>query len=88
MHRTQSVYKTMFCLDPPGKSSRRITFSTIAVCDTEMCGFSLQPASEKVGRVRRFFDISVPRNVAADVSDLEGARVFNVDDLKEVSSAL
>ena len=47
---------------------------------------SMQPASEKVGRVRRFFDISVPRNVAADVSDLEGARVFNVDDLKEVSA--
>ena len=38
--------------------------------------------------MRRFFDISVPRNVAADVSDLEGARVFNVDDLKEVSGAL
>jgi len=29
-------------------------------------------------------DISVPRNVAADVSDLAGAAVYNVDDLKAV----
>ena len=34
---------------------------------------------------RRFFDIAVPRNVHADVNDVPGSRVFNVDDLKEVS---
>ena len=33
----------------------------------------------------RFFDIAVPRNVAADVDDAPGCRVYNVDDLKEVS---
>lgn len=42
-------------------------------------------ASAAVGGVRRFVDISVPRNISADVNELEGAaRVFNVDDLKEV----
>ncbi len=30
------------------------------------------------------FDISVPRNVAADVNDLENVQAFNVDDLKAV----
>jgi glutamyl-tRNA reductase len=30
------------------------------------------------------FDISVPRNVAADVNDLPSVHVFNVDDLKAV----
>jgi glutamyl-tRNA reductase len=30
------------------------------------------------------FDISVPRNVAADVNDLEQVQAFNVDDLKSV----
>jgi len=41
-------------------------------------------AKPAVGGVRRFFDISVPRNVATDVSDVPNSRVFNVDDLKEV----
>ena len=39
---------------------------------------------EHVGGMRRFFDISVPRNTARELSDLEYAKVFNVDDLKEV----
>ena len=39
---------------------------------------------EHVGGLRRFFDISVPRNTARELSDLEYAKVFNVDDLKEV----
>ena len=40
-----------------------------------------------MGGLRRFVDISVPRNIAASVNELEGeARVFNVDDLKEVRS--
>lgn len=42
---------------------------------------------DSVGNVRRFFDISVPRNIAQDVSDIEGNHVFNVDDLKEVVAA-
>ncbi|KAK9060321.1 hypothetical protein SSX86_021025 [Deinandra increscens subsp. villosa] len=36
---------------------------------------------------RLFIDISVPRNVESRVSDLETARVYNVDDLKEVVEA-
>ncbi|PON93735.1 Tetrapyrrole biosynthesis, glutamyl-tRNA reductase [Trema orientale] len=36
---------------------------------------------------RLFIDISVPRNVDSSVSDLETARVYDVDDLKEVVSA-
>jgi len=41
-------------------------------------------APEKVGGIRRLFDISVPRNVDSDVNEMTTARVFNVDDLKEV----
>lgn len=37
------------------------------------------PASQRL-----FIDISVPRNVESCVSDVEGTRVYNVDDLKEV----
>ncbi len=48
-------------------------------------GAGMPPAPAAVGGVRRFVDISVPRNIAADINELEGAaRVFNVDDLKEV----
>lgn len=49
---------------------------------------NMPAASEAVGGMRRFFDISVPRNVASDVNTLEtSAHVYNVDDLKEVVSA-
>jgi len=48
---------------------------------------SLPPASQTGGGVRHFIDISVPRNVAACLSDLPGTRVYNVDDLKEVVAA-
>jgi glutamyl-tRNA reductase len=37
--------------------------------------------------VRRFIDISVPRNIAPQLNDAEGAIVYNVDDLKEVVAA-
>ncbi|KAF5188567.1 Glutamyl-trna reductase [Thalictrum thalictroides] len=47
----------------------------------------LPPVSSMVGGSRLFIDISVPRNVGACVSDVEHARVFNVDDLKEVVAA-
>jgi len=36
---------------------------------------------------RRFVDISVPRNIANDVNEVDGAIVYNVDDLKEVVMA-
>jgi glutamyl-tRNA reductase len=40
---------------------------------------------EVVGGVRRFIDISVPRNIAPAINELTGAAiVYNVDDLKEV----
>ncbi len=42
--------------------------------------------SEKVGGTRRFFDISVPRNIAPDIDESVVGRVYNVDDLKEVVS--
>lgn len=49
---------------------------------------NMPAASDAVGGMRRFFDISVPRNVASDVNTLEtSAHVYNVDDLKEVVSA-
>ncbi|XP_055815065.1 glutamyl-tRNA reductase 2-like [Solanum dulcamara] len=38
-------------------------------------------------RNRLFIDISVPRNVEPSVSELEGACVYNVDNLKEVVEA-
>ena len=44
-------------------------------------------ATEAVGSLRRFVDISVPRNIASDISSLEAAAVYNVDDLKEVVAA-
>lgn len=40
-----------------------------------------------VGGLRLFIDISVPRKIGACVNELEGARVYNVDDLKEVVAA-
>jgi len=40
-----------------------------------------------VGGTRRFFDISVPRNIDPAISNLDNARAFNVDDLKEVVDA-
>lgn len=43
-------------------------------------------APEVVGD-RRFIDISVPRNFANGISDVEGNIVYNVDDLKEVVAA-
>jgi len=47
----------------------------------------LPPASQDVGGLRLFIDISVPRNVGSCVSDIESVRVYNVDDLKEVVAA-
>ncbi|KAK3031275.1 hypothetical protein RJ639_035575 [Escallonia herrerae] len=47
----------------------------------------LPPVGLDVGGLRLFIDISVPRNVGSCVSDLETARVYNVDDLKEVVAA-
>ncbi|XP_022768534.1 glutamyl-tRNA reductase 1, chloroplastic-like [Durio zibethinus] len=43
--------------------------------------------SSEVGSLRLFIDISVPRNVGSCVRDVEGTRVYNVDDLKEVVAA-
>ncbi|GLJ25981.1 hypothetical protein SUGI_0498280 [Cryptomeria japonica] len=41
----------------------------------------------ELGGTRLFIDIAVPRNVDTRVSELESARVYNVDDLKEVVEA-
>ncbi|XP_057533719.1 glutamyl-tRNA reductase 1, chloroplastic-like [Amaranthus tricolor] len=48
---------------------------------------ALPPVGSGVGGVRRFIDISVPRNVGSCISELENAKVYNVDDLKEVVAA-
>lgn len=47
----------------------------------------MAPASRAVGGKRRFVDISVPRNIGNDINELDGAVVYNVDDLKEVVAA-
>ncbi|XP_058785290.1 glutamyl-tRNA reductase 1, chloroplastic-like [Vicia villosa] len=47
----------------------------------------LPPTNQNVGGHRLFIDISVPRNVGSCVSEIESARVYNVDDLKEVVAA-
>ncbi|PSS31536.1 Glutamyl-tRNA reductase [Actinidia chinensis var. chinensis] len=47
----------------------------------------LPPGGQEVGGLRLFVDISVPRNVGSCVSDVDTARVYNVDDLKEVVAA-
>eukprot|EP01018_Ginkgo_biloba_P002809 Gb_37725 [translate_table: standard] len=47
----------------------------------------LPPVSAEVGGIRLFIDIAVPRNVGACVSEVNLARVYNVDDLKEVVEA-
>nr|GMC56228.1 glutamyl-tRNA reductase 1, chloroplastic [Ipomoea batatas] len=47
----------------------------------------LPPVSPSIGGLRLFVDISVPRNVGACVDALDTARVYNVDDLKEVVAA-
>mmetsp|Transcript_19497 Transcript_19497/g.23355 ORF Transcript_19497/g.23355 Transcript_19497/m.23355 type:complete len:561 (+) Transcript_19497:29-1711(+) len=53
------------------------------ICKADLA--KMEDATEGVGGVRRLFDIAVPRNVAADVNDLgPQARLYNVDDLKEV----
>lgn len=45
----------------------------------------MAPRAAAVGGVRRFIDISVPRNIAPGINELAGqAIVYNVDDLKEV----
>ncbi|KAL0718652.1 hypothetical protein Bca4012_067975 [Brassica carinata] len=48
---------------------------------------TLPPASPEIGGVRLFVDISVPRNVGSCVNEVVTARVYNVDDLKEVVAA-
>lgn len=48
---------------------------------------ALPSVGPKVGGIRLFVDISVPRNVGSCVSELGNSRVYNVDDLKEVVAA-
>jgi len=59
----------------------------ILVSAADVAGMA--PASPAVGGTRRFFDISVPRNIGSDLNGdaAPHAAVFNVDDLKEVVAA-
>ena len=55
----------------------------LLILKSDVEGMPARPAI--VGGIRRFIDISVPRNVDKAVNELEGqAIVYNVDDLKEV----
>ena len=47
----------------------------------------LPAVGPETGGLRLFVDISVPRNVSSCVADADGARLYNVDDLKEVVAA-
>ncbi|KAJ8426891.1 hypothetical protein Cgig2_005270 [Carnegiea gigantea] len=49
---------------------------------------TLPSVCREMGGVRLFVNISVPRNMGSYVSNLENARVYNVDDLKEVIAHL
>ncbi|MDY7021128.1 MAG: glutamyl-tRNA reductase [Cyanobacteriota bacterium] len=55
------------------------TGATEPILDKAKLGAALQPHQPLM-----LVDISVPRNVAADVSELTNIRAFNVDDLKAV----
>jgi glutamyl-tRNA reductase len=55
------------------------TAATEPLLDRSKLEATLEP-----NRSLMLFDISVPRNVAADVNDLENVQAFNVDDLKAV----
>ncbi|KAG9439982.1 hypothetical protein H6P81_020147 [Aristolochia fimbriata] len=48
---------------------------------------TLPPVTAQVGGLRLFIDISVPRNVGSCVAEVDSARLYNVDDLKEVVEA-
>ncbi|KAH9300122.1 hypothetical protein KI387_011705, partial [Taxus chinensis] len=48
---------------------------------------NLPPVTIKVGGIRLFIDIAVPRNVGPCVSEVNLAQVYNVDDLREVIEA-
>eukprot|EP00963_Diacronema_lutheri_P009804 scaffold923_cov288-Pavlova_lutheri.AAC.2 len=55
---------------------------SILVRKNDLEGMATPP--EVVGSVRRFVDISVPRNIDPAIAELESGVVYNVDDLKEV----
>ena len=65
----------------------------IAVVSTSTAGHVLtRDRMASVMRARRYkplflVDLAVPRNVAPEVHELEGAYVFNIDDLSEVARA-
>lgn len=61
-------------------SSETLLFTKEKVMD-------LPTADTSVGGLRLFIDIAVPRNVGSCVNELETARAYNVDDLKEVVAA-
>lgn len=58
---------------------------SILIHKNDVEGMATPP--EVVGGVRRFVDISVPRNIDPAISELGNGKVYNVDDLKEVVEA-
>lgn len=65
----------------------------IVICSTGAADFVIrQPEARRALKARRkgpilFIDISVPRNVDPDISNLENCFVFNVDDLESAVDA-
>jgi glutamyl-tRNA reductase len=60
-----------------------IVFTSTAATDPLLDRAKLEATLEP-SRPLMLFDISVPRNVAADVNELDNVQAFNVDDLKAV----
>ncbi|MEM7580158.1 MAG: glutamyl-tRNA reductase [Mastigocoleus sp.] len=55
------------------------TSATEPIIDRSKLEMTLEPAQKLM-----LFDIAVPRNIDADVNDIESVQAFNVDDLKAV----
>ncbi|BAZ07766.1 glutamyl-tRNA reductase [Calothrix sp. NIES-3974] len=64
-------------------SESHIVFTSTSATEPILDRAKLEMALEP-GQPLMLFDISVPRNVHADVNELEHIRAFNVDDLKAV----
>ena len=75
LHPLQNMMGTIAMAD--------LVFTSTSATDPIVDRARLEPALE-AGHGMMLFDISVPRNVAADVKEIDGVQAFDVDDLKEV----
>ncbi len=75
LHPLQNMMNTLADAD--------LIFTSTSATEPIVDRARLEPVLE-AGQSMMLFDISVPRNVAADVKEIEGVQAFDVDDLKEV----